>query len=306
MDEGPGNSADAKAWGEFWKRNSGGDANGCLPERWAAIEEAQRQAWRDFAAQLPEEAHLLDCATGDGRVLRWLREERSDLDLTGIDRAEELPPAPEGTVLRGGVEMEALPFEDGAFHAVTSQFGFEYGDTAKVAGEIGRVLREGGLVGLMVHRGDGPILEHNLRRREAIRWAVEEKQIVETIMRALTDARGGFGAAAQVGAALAMVGAKLHGETSPAWEIPEAARRTIIMGHKRGAPVEDIEATLRTIAEQAENELGRIASLERACGRADARDQLAEAFAVKGLALTETREVREPTGRAFADFLTFS
>lgn len=306
MEQTQGDNADAKAWGEFWKRNSGGDATGCLPERWATIEDAQRAAWRGFAAGLPEGAHLLDCATGDGRVLRWLREERGDLELTGIDRAEELPPAPEGTVLRGGIAMEALLFEDGTFHAVTSQFGFEYGDTAKVAGEMGRVLRDGGAIGLMVHRGDGPILEHNRVRREAIRWAIKEKQIVATVMRALTDPRGGFGPAAQVGAALAMLGAKLHGEASPAWEIPEAARRTIIMGHQRGAQPSEIETTLSAITEQADNELGRIASLERACGRADAREAIIESFSAHGLALARTDEITEKSGRAFADFLTFS
>lgn len=297
---------DARAWGEFWKANAGGDSTGCLPERWAAIEAAQRAAWRGFAAQLGEGARLLDLATGDGRVLRWLGEARGDLTLTGIDRAPVLPEAPAGTATRGGVAMEDLPFEADSFEAVTSQFGFEYGDTGAVAGEIARVLAPGGRVGLMVHRGDGPILEHNVKRRAAIRWAVEEKAVPATVIRAATDPGGGVEAASQVAAALAMLGAKAHGRETPAWEIPEAIRRAVVMGAERGADAAAICATIKAIAAQADNELGRIASLARACERADARQDLVAAFAAHGLAPGEPAAVTEPSGRTIADFLTFS
>ncbi|NBC88461.1 MAG: methyltransferase domain-containing protein [Alphaproteobacteria bacterium] len=297
---------DARAWGEFWKANAGGDSTGCLPERWAAIEAAQRAAWRGFAERLPQAARLLDLATGDGRVLRWLRAERGDLDLSGIDRAPELPPAPEGTTTRGGVAMEDLPFETDSFEAVTSQFGFEYGDTRAVAAEIARVLAPDGRVGLMVHRGDGPILEHNVQRRAAIRWAVEEKAVPATVIRAANDPGGGVDAASQVAAAIAMLGAKAHGRETPAWEIPEAIRRAVVVGAQRGADTAAIGATIEAIAAQADNELGRIASLERACDRADSRHDLVAAFAAHGLALEKTGAVAEPSGRTIADFLTFS
>ncbi|AOL24405.1 Methyltransferase domain-containing protein [Erythrobacter litoralis] len=301
-----GDHDDARAWGEFWKANAGGDSTGCLPERWAAIETAQRAAWRGFAEGLRQGARLLDLATGDGRVLRWLREERRDLDLQGIDRAPKLPPAPEGTATRGGIAMEDLPFADDSFDAVTSQFGFEYGDVAAVAGEIARVLGPDGRVGLMVHRGDGPILEHNRARRSAILWAIEEKAVPATVIRALHDPRGGIAAAAQVAAALTMLGEKAHGRGTPAWEIPEAVRRAIMIGADRGAQPGAIETTIEAIAAQAENELGRIASLARACERADARADIKAAFAAHGLEPGETVPVAEPSGRALADFLTFS
>lgn len=295
---------DARAWGEFWKRNAGGDSTGCLPGRWAAIETAQRAAWRGFAGGLGKGARVLDLATGDGRVLRWLRDGRGDFDLCGIDRAPQLPEAPEGTTTRGGVVMEDLPFEKDTLDAVTSQFGFEYGDTRAVAGEIARVLKPGGRVGLMVHRGDGPILEHNRTRETAIRWAMEDKQVTTTAIRALTDPRGGVSAAVQVAQALARLGEHAHGRASPAWEIPEAVRRAVLMGAEHGAAPSAIEATIEAIAAQAENELGRIASLARACARADAREDLVAAFAEHALALMQTSAVAEPSGRAFADFLT--
>lgn len=296
--------SDAGAWSDFWAANAGAGQGGCLPQRWAAIENAQIGAWRGFIAGLPEGAKVLDLATGDGRVLGWMRAARSDLVLTGIDLAPALPAPPEGTETRGGIAMESLPFGDAEFAAVVSQFGFEYGDVAKVAAEIVRVLAPGGSVGLMVHRGDGPILEHNLARRAAIDWVLGEQQLGAILRQALDAPNGGPEVAAQVAAAIGMLGARRFGEDSPGWEIPEALRRAVLLGAEAGSAA--ILGTIAEIEARAANEIGRIASLERACGVADQRDGLAAAFAAQGLTLRETSEVCEPSGRALASFLIFS
>ena len=296
--------SDAAAWSDFWAANAGAGQGGCLPQRWAAIEEAQRAAWRDFVTPLPQGAAVLDLATGDGRVLGWMHAERPDLALTGIDLAPDLPAPPEGTTTRGGVAMEALPFGDSEFAAVVSQFGFEYGDVAQVATEIARVLAADGRVGLMVHRGDGPILEHNLARRAAIDWVLGEQRLAQIIRQALDAPNGGPDVAAQVAAAVGIVGSRRFGEDSPGWEIPEALRRAVLMGMQAGRDA--ILATIAEIEARAANETGRIASLERACGVADQREALTVAFAAHGLTLKGTQDICEPSGRALASFLTFS
>lgn len=296
--------SDAAAWSDFWAANADAPQGGCLPQRWAAIEEAQADAWRAFIAALPEGAKVLDLATGDGRVLGWMRAARGDLELTGIDLAPDLPAPPAGTTTRGGIAMESLPFGDGEFAAVVSQFGFEYGDVAKVAAEIARVLAPGGSVGLMVHRGDGPILEHNLARRAAIDWVLEEQRLSAILRQALDAPNGGPDVAAQVAAAIGIVGANRFGQDSPGWEIPEAMRRAVLLGAEAGR--DSILATVTQIEARAANEVGRIASLERACAVADQREALAAAFAAQGLALQTTSDVCEPSGRALASFLTFS
>lgn len=294
---------ESEAWGAFWARNTGADGGGCLPERWAAIEDAQKAAWLEFLADLPQGAQVLDLATGDGRVLRWMHEARGDLALTGIDLAPELPPAPEGTQTRGGIAMEALPFDDASFDGVVSQFGFEYGDVDKAAQEIARVLAPSGKVGLMVHRGDGPILEHNLARRGAIDWVMREQEVGTVVRNALTAPNGGAQVAAQVAAALSMLGASKFGEGTPAWEIPEAMRRAVLLGQFAG-PQSVMEA-ITAIEDQARNELGRIASLERACAVADNRKRIEAAFGKRGRALQSSGSIGEPNGRALADFLIF-
>jgi hypothetical protein len=296
--------SDAAAWSEFWAANAGARQGGCLPQRWAAIEEAQRAAWHGFVAPLPQGAKVLDLATGDGRVLGWMRAVRADLALTGIDLAPALPAPPEGTETRGGIAMEDLPFADGEFGAVVSQFGFEYGNVPAVAGEIARVLASGGNVGLMVHRGDGPILEHNRARREAIDWVLQEQQLGTILRQALAAANGGPDVAAQVAGAIGLVGARRFGKDSPGWEIPEALRRAVLLGARAGR--DSILATIAEIEARAANEVGRIASLERACSVADQRDALAAAFAAHGLNLRSESDVCEPSGRALASFLSFS
>lgn len=296
--------SDAAAWSDFWAANADSGEGGCLPQRWAAIEDAQRGAWRSFVAELPEGAAVLDLATGDGRVLGWMRDERADLALSGIDLAPALPNPPAGTTTQGGIAMESLPFGDGEFAAVVSQFGFEYGDVPKVAAEIARVLAPGGHVGLMVHRGDGPILEHNAARRAAIDWVLGDQQLGAILRQALDAPNGGPDVAAQVAAAIGMLGARRFGEDSPGWEIPEALRRAVLLGAEARR-----DSTLATIAEietRAANEIGRIASLERACATADQRDALAAAFAAHGLSLRTSSEVCEPSGRALASFLIFT
>lgn len=303
---------DQAAWNDFWAHNARGGAKrggaaeggGCLPARWKAIADAQRAAWLDFVADLPNGAAALDLATGDGRVLRWMRAERSDLDLTGVDLAPQLPPAPAGTRMRAGVAMEELPFPDDNFHAVGSQFGFEYGDIEAAVGEIARVLRPSGKVGLMVHRGDGPILEHNKARREQIGWALGEKKLAGQAKQALTAGPGGAQRAHDLAAEGAREGARRFGESSPGWEIPEAIRRSVIMGNRAG--IQSVVETIAAIEAQAANEIGRIDSLERACAVADDREALSAAFAGHGLTLRGESEIAEPSGRAFADFLIFA
>lgn len=298
---------DAKAWGDFWAHNAAQtgtmQATGCLPQRWAAIEDAQRAAWHGFVDDLPEGGRVLDLATGNGIVLGWMKDVRGDLSLTGIDLAPTLPTPPEGIETRGSVAMEDLPFDEDAFDAVVSQFGFEYGETARVAAEIARVLAPGGRVGLMVHRGDGPILEHNRKRQAEIEWVLKEKNAGNAIGSALEAPGAGPQVAAQVAAVLAKLGAAQFGDASPAWEIPEAMRRACVIGTREGAEVS--KGMVEEILKQADNEMGRITSLARACARADDRAALTEAFSSRGLKTVGTSPVNEPSGRTLADFLTF-
>lgn len=258
------NSPHDQAWKVFWARNqSGGDGGGCLPAAWERIVAAQLPIWRQFSSTLPPKSRVLDLATGDGRVMRWLSGQRRDLKLTGVDMAPQLPAPPKGTKIRTGIRMEALPFGDGSFTAATSQFGFEYSDVPKAAAELARVLSPGAVIGIMTHRIDGPILAHNVKRKQQIEWALKDQSLIAIAKQSLAMRGNGLQLSSPKLVEAPAEGARLFGPASAAWEIAEAIRRTMVLGS--GHPPAHVAQTLDMIADQAANELGRIASLQAAC-----------------------------------------
>ena len=292
------------AWSEFWAQQGPHGSTGCLPARWQSVFATLERTWRAFASRLPQGAQVLDLATGDARVLHWIGTGRPDAVLTGIDLAPQLPQPPPGVDLRPATAMEDLPFADASFDAIVSQFGIEYGDTPQVAQEIARVASEDAAVGTVIHRGDGAILSHNIARAEQIRWAVDEISLMAKTKAALNDEPPPWPDATVMVAEIVEQGRTKHGDQSAAWEIPEAVRRSLLMGAQAGDTATGIATLLDRIEAQARNELARIASLEAACATADARDGFLGAFAAAGLAVSETEELSDAAGRVFAEMIS--
>ena len=104
---------------------------------------------------------VLDVATGSGNAA--LAAARRGCVVTGIDyvpallehaRQRAAAEAVEATFVEG--DAEALPFEDGSFDVVTSVFGAMFApDQPRTAGELGRVTRPGGRIGLVAHTPEG-------------------------------------------------------------------------------------------------------------------------------------------------------
>lgn len=297
------------AWNEFWALNKGsGQDGGCLPSGYQGINGAQAKIWTEFAAALPKKARVLDMATGDGRVMGWLLGARRDLKVGGCDMAPVLPEPPRGTKVKPGVKMEALPYPDRQFSCVTSQFGFEYGETQKVAKEAARVLRDDGILAILTHRQDGPILAHNVKRRAQIKWVIEEQGLPELAKRSLQLRMGVMnGGPAIIPQAISEApakGAAIHGPQSAAWEIAEAIRQSLVMG-ARDHPA-NVARLIDTIVSRANNELGRINSLEAACANTADDAAFDAALAHAGFEQTGMELVLESGQSApFADFRTY-
>lgn len=290
-----------KAWKAFWERQQTSPGGSVVSSGPDPITRSQFDAWADFCSRLEQGSRVLDLGTGGGKLPVILRQARPDLSIVGIDRADPLPPSPEGIELIGGVSMEELPFIDGHFDAAVSQFGFEYGNTAVISEEILRVVKAGGSIGIMVHLGDGPILAHNLKRQEQILWVKDEKAFFDEIRGMLRQENAIFREAIAFAQNLADEGAARFGKGSVAWELPEAVRRTLVFAP--GGTFEKLMATLELIAEQAEAELGRIASLAEACATADNRERLLAGFERRGRKPIEIVPLRLAGEPAFAELI---
>ena len=286
------------AWENYWRAGAG-QPSGCLPAGLEAIDAEQARRWRAFALALPKGAKVVDLATGDGAVLRRLAGVRQDLTLTGFDSARTLPPPPRGVRLKGGIAMERLPLRDQSVTAVTSQFGFEYGDIGTAAGEVARVLTPGGFVALLTHRLDSPILEHNRARRAGLLWVVDERRLIQRARAVLPALVPGGPVPREIETAPAE-GAQRFGADSSGWEVAEAVRRCLASGAPDGG-----RAALDQLDRLVRNEVGRIESLEGACRTAGDGQAITDALRTAGLSQLERTDARESgSGRAFGHWIT--
>lgn len=148
----------ASIWSRYWSTGALHSCAGSYDEEYAG---PIGDFWREGFLALSARARVLDIASGNGplpRLLLNLRE-RSDLVCDAVDLAELTPrwletlPPKERERLRfhSGCPAESLPFADGSFDLVVSQWGIEYSDLDRAIPELLRVLKPGGAVRLLLH-----------------------------------------------------------------------------------------------------------------------------------------------------------
>ena len=131
-----------------------------------------RKSWELFFSSLANKSRILDLCTGNGAVPLIAGEvsekNNKQFSITGADLAN-IDPArflqgyaslPFKINFKGGVNAEDLPYENESFDVVTSQYGIEYGDVAKVFGEMARVVAAGGKVKMVIHARDGIVVKN--------------------------------------------------------------------------------------------------------------------------------------------------
>lgn len=138
------------AWSRLWAQGGAGSfqdaADGDLP---------LRSHWRAWFAQLPSGAHVLDIATGNGILPRWLLEAHPDATCDAVDSAAISPSwANDRVVFHSAVAAECLPWSEARFDAITSQFGAEYGDLAAIVQQVNRVAKPGACLHFVMHHKD--------------------------------------------------------------------------------------------------------------------------------------------------------
>ncbi|MFZ2276567.1 MAG: class I SAM-dependent methyltransferase [Prosthecobacter sp.] len=139
---------------------------------WYAV--LRSQVLHALAGRLPPRGRLLDAGCGTGGMLGFLQGRICDLNVAGVDAAEEAVRHCQqrglSTVLLGSVE--ALPHADAAFDAVLSlDVLYHSGVIEKRAlEEMGRVLRPGGLLVLNLPAFEGLRGSHDVAVSGARRY----------------------------------------------------------------------------------------------------------------------------------------
>ena len=110
------------------------------------------------------------------------------LRITGVDRAEidptsylQSPGALVNVDFRGGIDICALPFDDGSFDAVTSQFGIEYAPLDVAAAEAARVLSPGGQLQFLMHCNDSEVVAPAVARRTEMDAILATDGVLESL-----------------------------------------------------------------------------------------------------------------------------
>jgi len=160
------NTEPAEAWTIFWREQPA--ESRCCANAPQDMRRALDSHWRTFASTVPARTRILDVGCGAGAVGRELLSWRADLSITGIDFASISPSREPRIRLLPDTPMELLPFPDGSFGAVVSQFGYEYGRSGEAARETARVLVPDGLLSFVVHHRQSPIVIDSYRNLRAI------------------------------------------------------------------------------------------------------------------------------------------
>lgn len=129
------------------------------------ISETGTAAYDELVSRLAPQAEdrWLDVACGTGAVS--LRAARAGAQVTGLDLAPALVARAKELAAEAGLEVELevgdceeLPYGNADFDVVSSSFGVMFApDQPRAAGELARVCRPGGRLGLTTWRPDGGV-----------------------------------------------------------------------------------------------------------------------------------------------------
>jgi ubiquinone/menaquinone biosynthesis C-methylase UbiE len=160
----PSADANNNHWTQYWSTDR---VAACFEGPQSNYEDTISDQWETFFLALSSPCSILDIGTGNGAVpviaSRIATELGRDYAITGVDLAAIDPhkfvqheeQALTKSSFLGGVSASSLPFADGHFNAISSQFALEYMDRASVLPELYRVAAAGASLRCIVHAKDG-------------------------------------------------------------------------------------------------------------------------------------------------------
>jgi hypothetical protein len=150
-----------RAWSAYW---SSGRLHSCATSFQDNYAGSIGHFWSGLAARLRPGIRMLDLAAGNGplSLLMW-EKLHGRLQIDAVDLAEVAPAwyetaTHEGVRFHAGVNMEALPFADGHFDLIVSQFGLEYADQLQALAECMRVANGHATFAFVMHHSESVLV----------------------------------------------------------------------------------------------------------------------------------------------------
>ena len=129
-------------------------------------------------------SHVLEIGCGNGALTRFLPSVGGPADrkIHAIDIAKLSPEIStvEGVTFHAETPAETLPFGDGVFDSVVSQFGFEYADFEPAIKEVARVCKAGAKITFISHHRSSWLCRDSFDILRQV-LAIEESAILVTL-----------------------------------------------------------------------------------------------------------------------------
>lgn len=150
-----------KNWTNYWKSNATDSCRQGIKAKDAQLDEF----WAEGADKIKHGDTVLDLCTGKGDVIKQLITHLGStsngskfigVDISDLDEA--LADNDDRIELQYNISVTDLPFEDGTFDMVTSQFGIEYGLNERSIAEFCRVLKKDGVIRFALHHKESILI----------------------------------------------------------------------------------------------------------------------------------------------------
>jgi SAM-dependent methyltransferase len=289
------------AWTAYWQFNAL-DSRSVRP----VLDRQLEPVWNEITDLLPDGARILDLATGNGSVAlscaQRSRTRRNHLRIDAVDAAEIRPPAQ--TPEPGGhtpivrfhdrTWLERLPFDNGQFDGVLSQFGFEYADEEKAVAEANRVLSPGGRMRLILHARNGAVWRDIHARNSRLESVLAEDGVLSLVLqlvRAQQQRDLPLFNNKLKRLADAAIAAKNLAVESPADDSAMFYSKEFlyVWMHRRKYAIDDLMTSLVAGWNQAKGTANRYGQMLRVAKTAEDIRQLCERFTAAGLSIDSVR-----------------
>jgi SAM-dependent methyltransferase len=171
------------AWDRYWQFNR---IASCMDDFGRSnYDDRVAGPWRTFFAALPPSSQILDVCSGNGAIALIAAE--AGMSVTGVDLADidpaqfvpQLAPTLRKIRFMGGTDAAKLPFPDGSFDAVVSQYGIEYAPRPDAWREAARVIAQGGRLRVAVHAADGNVAADSRASVKDCDFLLDEVQLAQ-------------------------------------------------------------------------------------------------------------------------------